>query len=191
MAHQRIRKFNSKDTYPEQKLDNDLCQGVVARGATVFLRGQVSQDLDTRESLHVGDATAQTAKTMANIKMLMDEACSRAGKTPDGPLHLILYLDGVTPGNVLRPDNRRKIWSFYASFREFGWQRLCYEECWLPLAVLRSNMEHDITGRVSNAMRLLMGNLAPLATHGVILHLLRPTVVFIIGRRGQSEGALQ
>ena len=29
MAHTRIRKFNTKDTYPEQKLDNDLCQAVV------------------------------------------------------------------------------------------------------------------------------------------------------------------
>ena len=31
MAHTRIRKFNTKDTYPEQKLDNDLCQAVVTR----------------------------------------------------------------------------------------------------------------------------------------------------------------
>ena len=34
MAHTRIRKFNTKDTYPEQKLDNDLCQAVVTRGCT-------------------------------------------------------------------------------------------------------------------------------------------------------------
>ena len=74
MAHRRIRKFNTKDTYPEQKLDNDLCQGVVAKGTMVFLRGQVAQDLDTRESLHVGDATLQTRKAMENIKMLMEEA---------------------------------------------------------------------------------------------------------------------
>ena len=74
MPHKRIRKFNTKDTYPEQKLDNDLCQAVVARGSTVFLRGQVAQDLDTRESLHVGDATLQTRKAMENIKVLMEEA---------------------------------------------------------------------------------------------------------------------
>jgi enamine deaminase RidA (YjgF/YER057c/UK114 family) len=73
-AHTRIRPFNTKDTYPEQKLDNDLCQAVVARGRTVFVRGQISQDLDTRESLHVGDATLQTRKAMQNIKMLMEEA---------------------------------------------------------------------------------------------------------------------
>ncbi len=76
MAHTRLRKFNTKETYPEQKLDNDLSQGVVARGTMVFLRGQVAQDLDTRESLHMGDPGAQTDKAMANIKMLLEEAGS-------------------------------------------------------------------------------------------------------------------
>lgn len=79
MIHKRIRPFNTKKTYPEQKLDNDLSQGVVARGTMVFLRGQVSQDLDTRECLHVGDAGKQTAKTMENIKMLLEEAGSCMG----------------------------------------------------------------------------------------------------------------
>ena len=30
-THTRIRPFNTKDTYPEQNLDNDLCQAVVAK----------------------------------------------------------------------------------------------------------------------------------------------------------------
>lgn len=75
-VHKRLRKFNTKDTYPEQRLDNDLCQAVVARGTIVFLRGQVSQDLDTRESLHAADAARQTEKTMQNIKQLLEEAGS-------------------------------------------------------------------------------------------------------------------
>jgi enamine deaminase RidA (YjgF/YER057c/UK114 family) len=51
LMHTRIRKFNTRDTYPEQKLDNDLCQAVVARGRMVFVRGQVGQDLDTAVSV--------------------------------------------------------------------------------------------------------------------------------------------
>ena len=46
-THTRIRPFNTKETYPEQSLDNDLCQAVVA-GGVVYLRGQIGQDLDTR-----------------------------------------------------------------------------------------------------------------------------------------------
>ena len=76
MAHLRIRKFNTKETYPEQKLDNDLSQAVVAKGTNVFLRGQVSQDLETRETLYVGDPKLQTRKTMENIDLLLKEAGS-------------------------------------------------------------------------------------------------------------------
>ena len=72
--HTRIRKFNTRDTYPEQKLDNDLCQVVVARGRTVFVRGQVGQDLDTAQNVGIGDAAAQAEQAMANIEKLLTEA---------------------------------------------------------------------------------------------------------------------
>ena len=77
--HTRIRKFNTRDTYPEQKLDNDLCQAVVARGSTVFVRGQVGQDLDTAANVGIGDAAAQTDQAMANIKQLLSEAGAELG----------------------------------------------------------------------------------------------------------------
>jgi hypothetical protein len=41
-GHLRIRPFNTAESYPEQRLDNDLCQAVVA-GDTIYLRGQVPQ----------------------------------------------------------------------------------------------------------------------------------------------------
>ncbi len=44
-SHERFRRFNTKLTYPEQSLDNDLCQ-VVKAGNLVFLRGQVGSDFD-------------------------------------------------------------------------------------------------------------------------------------------------
>jgi enamine deaminase RidA (YjgF/YER057c/UK114 family) len=75
-THTRIRPFNTKDTYPEQNIDNDLCQAVVANGV-VYLRGQIGQDLETRESVGIGDVSAQTEKAMANIALLLDEAGSR------------------------------------------------------------------------------------------------------------------
>src|SRR6202047_1222040 len=73
-VHTRIRKFNTRDTYPEQKLDNDLCQTVVARGRMGFVRGQTGQDLDTAVNVGVGDAAAQAEQAMKNIKQLLSEA---------------------------------------------------------------------------------------------------------------------
>jgi enamine deaminase RidA (YjgF/YER057c/UK114 family) len=75
MTHKRIRPFNTRDTYPEQELDNDLCQAVVA-GDTVYLRGQIGEDLDTNESVGIGDVEAQADRAMANIDMLLREAGS-------------------------------------------------------------------------------------------------------------------
>jgi enamine deaminase RidA (YjgF/YER057c/UK114 family) len=57
----------------------------------VFLRGQVSQDLDSRESLHIGDARAQTEKTMQNIKLLMEEA----GGSLDHICRIVVYLTDI------------------------------------------------------------------------------------------------
>lgn len=75
MVHKRLRTFNTRDTYPEQNLDNDLAQAVIA-GNTIYLRGQVAQDLDTRENIGVGDPAAQAEAVMANIDLLLRECGS-------------------------------------------------------------------------------------------------------------------
>lgn len=90
MTHRRIRPFNTKETYPEQNLDNDLCQAVVA-GDTVYLRGQIGQDLDSRESVGVGDVEAQAEKAMANISMLLQEAGAELGDI----VKVVVYLTDV------------------------------------------------------------------------------------------------
>jgi enamine deaminase RidA (YjgF/YER057c/UK114 family) len=74
VTHERIRKFNTRDTYPEQKLDNDLCQAVKARGTFVFLRGQVGQNIETGASVAIGDPAGQTEQAMRNIALLLREA---------------------------------------------------------------------------------------------------------------------
>ena len=91
MTHERLRKFNTQDTYPEQKLDNDLSQGVIARGTLVFLRGQVSQDLGTRCSLHADDPAAQARKAMENVKLLLEEA----GSQLDHVCRVVVYLTDI------------------------------------------------------------------------------------------------
>ena len=90
MSHTRIRPFNTAQTYPEQNLDNDLCQAVRA-GDTVYLRGQIGQDLETRESVGVGDAAAQTEQAMDNIAMLLDEAGARL----EDIVKVVVYLTDI------------------------------------------------------------------------------------------------
>jgi enamine deaminase RidA (YjgF/YER057c/UK114 family) len=89
-AHRRIRPFNTADTYPEQSLGNDLCQAVVA-GSTVYLRGQVAQDLDTRENVAVGDPAGQAEKVCDNILLLLAEA----GARPEHIVSCHVYLTDI------------------------------------------------------------------------------------------------
>jgi len=74
MPHQRFRKFNTRDTYPDQNLDNDLCQ-VVRAGNMVFLRGQVGTDFDGR-LVGQDDPGAQAEQARKNVKQLLEEAGS-------------------------------------------------------------------------------------------------------------------
>lgn len=88
MTHKRIRPFNTRDTYPEQAIDNDLCQAVVAND-TVYLRGQIGQNLDTSESVGIGDVEAQAEQAMANIAMLLEEAGSELSHITKVVVYLI------------------------------------------------------------------------------------------------------
>ncbi len=72
--HVRLRKFNTKDTYSDQVLDNDLCQVVIA-GNLIFLRGQVGSDFDGN-IIGVGDPATQADQAMRNVKQLLEEAGS-------------------------------------------------------------------------------------------------------------------
>lgn len=92
MAHTRIRKFNTSDTYPEQNLDNDLCQAVVTQGGkTVYLRGQCPQDLDTAQNINSHDPVEQTHKVMQNIRQLIEEA----GGSMEHLVKVVVYITDV------------------------------------------------------------------------------------------------
>ena len=92
MTHQRIRPFNTKQTYPEQCLDNDLCQAVVTFGGkTVWMRGQCPQNLDDAKNIENLDPAAQTHKVMQNIRQLITEA----GGEMSHLVKLVVYITDI------------------------------------------------------------------------------------------------
>jgi len=72
VAHQRFRKFNTNNYYPDQKLGNDFCMAVRA-GHHVFLRGPTAMTFDG-QIVGVGDAAAQAEHAMSCVKILLEEA---------------------------------------------------------------------------------------------------------------------
>ena len=98
MAHTRIRKFNTTATYPEQKLDNDLCQAVVTQGGkTVYLRGQCPQNLDDAVNIDSHDPAEQTHKVMQNIRQLIKEA----GGEMEHLVKIVVYITDVRHREVI------------------------------------------------------------------------------------------
>ena len=110
MTHQRIRPFNTKQTYPEQCLDNDLCQAVVTFGGkTVWMRGQCPQNLDDAKNIENLDPATQTHKVMQNIRQLITEA----GGEMSHLVKLVVYITDIryretvyqTMGNYIKGVN--------------------------------------------------------------------------------------
>jgi enamine deaminase RidA (YjgF/YER057c/UK114 family) len=75
MVHTRIRKFNTRDVWKGQDIDNDLAMAVRA-GNMVFVRGQTGMDL--KGKIHgINDPAAQTENAMRCLKTLLEEAGSK------------------------------------------------------------------------------------------------------------------
>ena len=64
MQHERLRPFNTRDVYPHQTLDNDMCM-VVKAGNRLFMRGQTGLDL-THRLVAPADAAGQAASDAWN-----------------------------------------------------------------------------------------------------------------------------
>ena len=81
---------------------------------------------------------------------------ARVPSSPTSPWHIVLAHDEVTPGAVLRPNNKRKFLSFYMSFLQFGHAALRQNCCWFPLGVIRSTVLKKVDGGVSCAFRVML-----------------------------------
>ena len=71
------------------------------------------------------------------------------------PWRMVLYHDEVTPGNVLRPDNKRKICAIYASFLEFGSCLIRDELLWMPLAIVKHDLAVTSVGGLSGIILII------------------------------------
>ena len=97
----------------------------------------------------------------ASLQSLLVELCSRnsvynrlleeaLASVPRGrPLHLLLYLDEVSPGNILKPASHCRFGTFYVGLKEFSAATLTHALAWLPVAVLRTSVAKNVQGGLS------------------------------------------
>jgi len=105
MTHTRIRPFNTRDTYPEQKLDNDLCQAVVAQGRTVVSeRSGGAESRDGQECRHWRRGRPGRSGH-AHIKTLLAEA----GAAPEHICKVVIYITDPRYREGCLPHGRRSL----------------------------------------------------------------------------------
>jgi hypothetical protein len=75
-------------------------------------------------------------------------------------LSLILYGDGITPGNPLAHQNSKKSWVWYISFLEWGPLLLSREEFWLPIAIHPVSVCNSTPGGISAMTAAILRNLS-------------------------------
>jgi hypothetical protein len=109
-----------------------------------------------------------------SFRNLFEALMAKSPSTQQNPWNLVLYHDELTPGNVLKPMNGRKICCMYFSWLEFG-EHLRSEHCWLFLGCLRHSMIAKVKGGFSNVFRKLLLSMflssAGFQPHGDLLQL--------------------
>ena len=70
-------------------------------------------------------------------------------------LHLLVYADEITPGNVLAPVTSRKTWAIYVSFKEFH-SHLQSTQAWITISVVRSSIVNSLDGNLSQMLKVLL-----------------------------------
>lgn len=69
--------------------------------------------------------------------------------TLEHPWGLVMYMDEITPGNVLSGRLTRKSWCIYGTMLDFTLDDLSHELAWMPLAHIRSTVVDKLKGGVS------------------------------------------
>ena len=103
----------------------------------------------------------------AGFRLELESAFTHFPNSQSSPWRLVLYSDEITPGNVLKLQNRRKAACWYLGVVEMmGFLRR--EEGWLTIGVIRASVVHKLHGGYSSMARALRPSLF-LGSDGVSL----------------------
>ena len=177
-----------------QKEEDDLASSMhVSRSKLGAAWKDVEKSVGRQVRVDLGNSTKWTivsfklalvhlVATAPAFQQLLRETWIHRPCSRRDPWSVIVYGDEIVPGSVLRPENHRKLFCWYAAIKELGPQKTKHEICWIPLAVLRSGKMKEDTGGVSVATEVLLRETFVqdgLATEGGCLDLQAPGGGFV------------
>jgi len=111
-------------------------------------------------------------------ELWMQKPCSQVE-----PYHLVIYGDEFTPGQVLRQDNKRKMFSCLVSIAEFGPTILKLNAAWIPMYCIRHDVARTIPGGASYVFRMFLRQLYledRVGANGIVLPVSTPVAAHIV-----------
>ena len=143
--------------------DQQIARDTIAYSSTPY--GPLRRSLQLR-----GTDGGTVPMELVNPLSMIYHACAQGGPFADmmltklqeappsqhSPWKIVLYSDGITPGDAFRTGNERKLEAVYWSFLQFGASILCHEDSWFTMISKRST---DVE-RVSANMSQIMGTCA-------------------------------
>ena len=88
-------------------------------------------------------------------------------------LHVILYQDGATTGNLLSHDPAKAMELYYITFEELGNNRICMNDFWITFCLVRTRVVKTIRGGISAVTAALTLKLQEMAD-GIVVQGPRP-----------------
>ena len=142
----------------ERQLRKDIQAAVESVGKTVTPYGPVIQQLQLDapalkhlDICHPFAFLWYMTQHSAAFREVMHR-CTSAGRE----LRLVLYMDGMTPGNPFRPDKGRSIMCIYWCFVDWPAFMLTRTFAWPCLSLLRESIMHTIPGGASYLARMAL-----------------------------------
>ena len=152
---------------------------LVVEQPTVFgpMLGKINAEGKNGKSISIPYIDPFAMLTVASSKTYMSALLERSlvehPPSPDRPWSILFYSDEVTPGNVLKAQNHKKVQVIYWSFNEFGADALGKDGYWFTATVVRSSRVQDMEGGMSQLTSLILltmfGSVHNLKTSGIRL----------------------
>ena len=98
----------------------------------------------------------QALQTSEKLQAFFSRTTANSPCSVTSPWRIVVYSDEVSPGNALKPTNKRKLQSFYWSFLEFGGRALAAEDAWFVLTTVRSETVADFQDKLTQLTKLCL-----------------------------------
>ena len=132
----------------EQELSQHTSYGPLIAEVPAKLKDDEDTEITIVNSLTFLQAAYEQG---GSYQQLLDRVAKKHDK-----LSAIIYFDEIVPGDPIGYANRRKIWTCYLSFKEFGPRVLSNEAVWLPILELRTSETSKLSAGISQVCKLIV-----------------------------------